>query len=177
MSNGYKTDVDCLRTDRIEKIKENIEGQNGVPRTQQLLSFHGLWLGNSQTIAECALGLRPTLDLIVCPPGHLPIVVRLWFGAAPFTRIVAFTDTISEVMHQLEAELGIPQDHSMRLMMVSNCSGICHSPDWLSLDWILCADGDLPLFVQRDDEEPVTVVAHMADSFTVVMNRLTEQNG
>jgi hypothetical protein len=184
MPDGSKMTLDCLPSDRIEAVKATIEREKGVPRGQQLLTFRARWMGDSQTLEECTVPgefekptavLWPTLDLLVCPPGHLPILIKCLYRS-PFTRVVALTDSVCRIVRGIETEFEIPREYSrfqhINMMLVSSWSGNCPNPDWKSLDRVACRDDSVPIFVQLNDAGPVTVVVPVIDSLQNVMTRL-----
>jgi hypothetical protein len=184
MPDGSQLTLDCLRSDRIGSLKERIEREKGIPRVHQLLAFKDRWLEDSWCPEDRAdreafeVPLWPTLDLIVCPPDHFPILIKRR-DRVPFARVVMFNDRIGDIIQQQAVEFDISREYlrfqRIKIMILNRWPAHYPNPRRNSLDQLNCPDDHVPIFVQWNDKEPAEVVVHMNDTVKDIMNRFGEQ--
>ena len=58
-------DLTVRISESIESVKAKIEEQENITKDEQILIFKGVHLKDCQTLAECGIGNKDTIDLVL----------------------------------------------------------------------------------------------------------------
>ena len=106
---GNTIPLDVKSKYTIGMLKAKIQDIEGIPTDPQRLFFNGRELSDHRTLHEYSIDNGSIIHLVVTPPGHFVLGVRMDDGKGSyFTIDVKNTDTIGQVKDKIQHERGIP---------------------------------------------------------------------
>ena len=109
---GLTFTVDVDSSDTIDKIKNKIENNDGIPKGRQCLIFANEQLEGKRTLAEYNICKESTLLLVLypCPIGSMKIFVKMLTGNT-VTFKAKSSDTVNSIKVQIYEMNGIRPIH------------------------------------------------------------------
>ena len=154
---GKTITVDIGVYDTVAKVKSAIECKEGIPPSQQKLTFMGKTLRNG-TIDTYGVQRESTLDLSLCIRGGangsrcMKISIKKTKGGTGFKIEVASANTIAELKRKVQTHEKIPPDQQ-QLIFAGKVLEDYQTLEYYNIE----SEATLHLFVRRPGERRITV--------------------
>jgi ubiquitin C len=104
---GMTITLEVEPSELIESVKQRIQEKHGFPAEQQHLIFAGKEMRDERSIADCNVGKKSTIHMIL---QRIKILVNLFPTGNTITLSIIASDSILELKRLIQDKEGIPID-------------------------------------------------------------------